>query len=168
MASSETRGRVFTGMEGVRGDGRGTGIIHDGRRTETDTRSLGDLFRELSLEGRTLVQQEIQLAKTEIQEKMSIYASNSITMAVGGALLLVALMAVGTAVIYGLIVLLDLFLPFELAVWLAPLLFGAVVAFVGWRMISKGKQTLANEGLAPQRTLDTLREDKDWMKSKVR
>ena len=133
-----------------------------------ESRSLGDLFRELSLEGRTLVRQEVDLAKTEVAEKVSIYTRNAASIAAGRALLLVALMAVGTAVIYGLIVLFDQFLPFEVAVWLGPLVFGAVIGLVGWSMIKKGKEAIAREGLAPQRTLDTLREDKDWLKSKVR
>ena len=131
-------------------------------------RSIGDLFRDLSTDARTLVRQEVDLAKTELAEKASIYTRNAASIAVGGALLLVALMAVGTAVIYGLIVLFDLFLPFEVAVWLGPMLFGLVVGLVGWSMIRKAKDAIAREGIAPQRTLDTLREDKDWLKSKVR
>lgn len=137
-------------------------------RLNGDGRSIGDLLRELSLEGRTLVRQEVELAKTELAEKVSVYSRNTATMAVGGALLLVALMAVGTAVIYGLIVLFDQFLPFEVAVWLGPLVFGAIIGLVGWSMIKKGREQMANEGLMPQRTVATLREDKDWLKSKVR
>ena len=137
-------------------------------RLDGDGRSIADLLRELSLEGRTLVRQEVELARTELSEKASVYASNIASMAVGGALLLVALMAVGTAVIYGLIVLFDQFLPFEVAVWLGPLVFGAVLGLVGWSMIRKGREKLAQEGLVPQRTVETLREDKDWLRSKVR
>lgn len=137
-------------------------------RLDGDARSIGDLLRELSLEGRTLVRQEVELAKTELAEKVSVYSRNAVSMAVGGALLLVALMAVGTAVIYGLIVLFDQFLPFEVAVWLGPLMFGAVIGLVGWSMIRKGRERMADEGLMPQRTVETLREDKDWLKSKVR
>lgn len=137
-------------------------------RLDGDARSIGDLLRELSLEGRTLVRQEVELAKTELAEKVSVYSRNAVSMAVGGALLLVALMAVGTAVIYGLIVLFDQFLPFEVAVWLGPLMFGAVIGLVGWSMIKKGRERMADEGLMPQRTVETLREDKDWLKSKVR
>lgn len=133
-----------------------------------ESRSLGDLFRELSQEGRTLVRQEVDLAKTELAEKASVYTRNAASIAAGGALLLVALMAVGTAVTYGLIVLFDQFLPFEVAVWLGPLVLGAVLGLVGWSMIRKAKEAMAREGLTPQRTLDTLREDKDWLKSKVR
>lgn len=133
-----------------------------------DERTLGDLLRELSGEGRTLVRQEVQLAKAEFAEKISIYTRNVASMAVGGALLLVAGIALATAVIYGLIVLLDSFMAFEIAVWLAPLLFAVVVGAIGWSMIRKGRETLASESVVPQRTVATLREDKEWVQRKVR
>ena len=138
---------------------------YDGR---SDSRSIADLFRELSSEGRTLVRQEVELAKAEMAEKARVYAKGTASIAVGGGILLVAALAIGTAVTYGLIVLFDLFLPFEIAVWLAPLVLGAVLAMVGMSMIRKGKDAMAEEGLAPQRTIETLREDKDWVKRKVR
>jgi len=37
----------------------------------SDTRSLGELFASLSKDTTTLVRQEIELAKTEISEKVS-------------------------------------------------------------------------------------------------
>ncbi|HSJ16313.1 MAG TPA: phage holin family protein [Longimicrobiales bacterium] len=137
----------------------------DGRSAD---RSLGELLRELSTEGRTLVRQEVELAKTEMSEKVSVYTSNAASLATGGALLLFAGLALSTAIIYGLIVLLDSFMAFEIAVWLAPLLFAVVVGLVGWSMISKAKQTLARESVIPQQTVTTLREDKQWLQSKVR
>jgi hypothetical protein len=39
--------------------------------TNNDERTLGEMFAELSRETRTLVQQELQLAKTELTEKAS-------------------------------------------------------------------------------------------------
>ena len=39
--------------------------------TNKDERTLGEMFAELSRETRTLVQQELQLAKTELTEKAS-------------------------------------------------------------------------------------------------
>jgi hypothetical protein len=143
-----------------------TSFRYDGNGREE--RSLGDLLRELSSEGRTLVRQEVELARTEMAEKVSVYARNAASMAVGGALLLVAGMALATAIIYGLIVLFDSFMAFEVAVWLAPLLFAVVVGLIGWSMIGKAKEKLARESVVPRETVATLREDKDWVKRKVR
>jgi hypothetical protein len=131
-------------------------------------RSLGELLRELSSDGRTLLRQEVELAKTEMSDKVSVYARNAGSMAVGGALLLVAGIALATAVIYGLIVLLDTFMAFEIAVWLAPLLFAVVVGLIGWSMVKKAKETLARESVVPRQTVATLRADKEWVQSKVR
>lgn len=152
MEARETRNR----MGSYSGDGLG------------DSRSIADLFRELSGEGRTLVRQEVELAKAELAEKARLYARNTGSMAVGGALLLVAALAIGTAVTYGLIVLFDAFLPFEVAVWLAPLVLGGILAAVGLSMIRKAKTAMSEEGVMPQRTIATLREDKNWVKRKVR
>lgn len=156
MASREMRNRIDIESVSYNGD------------IGTDTRSIGQLLKELSTEGRTLVRQEVELAKAEMAEKVRVYTNNMMGMAVGGALLLVALLAVSTAVVYGLIVLFDQFLPFEVAVWLAPLVLGVVVGAIGWGKFKQAKETLARESVVPQRTVATLREDKDWVQSKVR
>lgn len=158
MDAKETRNRIA--VERVMFDGN--------TRTPADERSIADLFRELSADGRSLVRKEVELAKAELSEKVSVYTRNIGSMAVGGALLLVALMAIVTAVIYGMIVLFDLFLPFEVAVWLGPLVVGGVLALIGRSMIGKAKAKLAEETMVPQRTVETLRDDKDWLQSKVR
>jgi len=152
MATRERHNRI--NIEPVSYDGNG--------------RSIGQLLKELSTEGRTLVRQEVELAKAELNQKLEVYTSNIMSMAVGGALLLVAVMAVASAVIYGLIVLFDQFLPFSVAVWLAPLLLGAVMAAIGWSKIKSARQALSSESLVPRRTVETLREDRDWVQSKVR
>lgn len=156
MASREMRSRLDIEPVSYNGD------------IGTDSRSIGQLLKELSTEGRTLVRQEVELAKAEMAQKVRVYTDNMMGMAVGGALLLVALLAVSTAVVYGLIVLFDQFLPFEVAVWLAPLVLGVVVGAIGWGKFKKGRETLARESVVPQRTVATLREDKDWVQSKVR
>lgn len=157
METTEMRSRVAQSEGTARYDGNGRA-----------DRSLGELLRELSSEGRSLVRQEVELAKAEMSEKVSVYTRNAASIAVGGALLLVAGIALATAIIYGLIVLLDSFMAFEIAVWLAPLLFAAVVGAIGWSMVKKAKETLARESVVPRQTVATLREDKHWVQSKVR
>jgi uncharacterized membrane protein YqjE len=156
MASSEIRKKVE--VDRIRSNGD----------PAADGRSIGQLLKELSTEGRTLVRQEVELARAELSEKVQVYTDNVMAMAVAGALLLIALLAVSTAVVYGLIVLFDQFLPFGIAVWLAPLLLGVVLGAIGWGRFKQAKARLARESVIPQRTVATLREDKDWVQSKVR
>jgi len=54
--------------------------------THTDERTLGEMFAELSRETRTLVQQELELVKTEITEKASAMGKGA-AFIVGGGLI---------------------------------------------------------------------------------
>jgi hypothetical protein len=54
--------------------------------TTNDERTLGEMFAELSRETRTLVQQELQLAKTELTEKAS-KMGKGVGLLVGGGLI---------------------------------------------------------------------------------
>jgi hypothetical protein len=127
----------------------------------SDDRSLGQMFADLSRETRTLIQQEIQLARTEITEKASRMAKGA-GFIVGGALLAYGgLLAVVAAVVLGLI-------AFGLPAWAGALLGGIVVAGVGYVLIRCGLATLRPLELAPRQTMDTLKEDVQWLRSQTR
>ena len=51
--------------------------------------------------------------------------------------------------------------------WLAPLIVGLVVAIIGYALVQKAISTLRNEPVMPERTAESLREDKDWIERKV-
>ena len=69
----------------------------------TDDRSLGQMFAELSRETRTLIQQEIQLAKTELTEKASRMTKGAALIVGGGLLAYGGLLAVVAAIVLVLI-----------------------------------------------------------------
>ena len=79
------------------------------------------------------------------------------------AALLFTLWALNTGVTAALLQVVDA----EIAVWLAPLLLAAVLATIGWALISKGKNTMADETLAPEQTRESLRNDRRWAEGKV-
>jgi hypothetical protein len=134
---------------------------------ERDSRSIPELIRELSSEGADLVRQEVALAKTELSEKLDTYRSSMIAMAAGGGVLLAALLLLIQALSNGLTALLAQGMDLEIAVWLAPLILTVVVAAIGWGMISGAKKKMADEGLTPELTKQTLIEDKRWASRKV-
>ena len=133
-----------------------------------DERSLGQLLKELSSETTTLLRQEVDLAKAEMSEKVSRVGTNVASVGVGGAVALVGAMALVAALILGLISLFDNFMSPEVAVWVAPLLVGAVLAAIGYSMISKAMATLRQESLTPKKTTQSLQENKEWLKEKIR
>jgi hypothetical protein len=127
----------------------------------SDDRSLGQMFADLSRETRTLIQQEIQLAKTEMTEKASGMAKGA-GFVVGGVLLAYGgLLAIVAAVVLGLI-------AFGLPAWAGALIGGIVVGGVGYVLIRSGLAALRPLELAPRQTIDTLKEDMQWLRRQTR
>jgi len=133
-----------------------------------DERSLGQILKDLTSEMTLLLRQEVDLAKTEMSEKASRVGTNLAAVGVGGAVALLGAMALVAALILGLVSLFDNFMSPEVAVWVAPLLVGAVLAGIGYSMIKKAMATLKQESLTPQKTTQSLQENKEWLKEKIR
>jgi hypothetical protein len=132
-------------------------------------RPMTDLIRELRDESMTLLRQEVALAKTEVSEKVSRVGSNSAQLAVGGAIAYAGLLFLLVAATAGLYVgLVAAGLSHMTSGWLAPLIVGFIVAIIGYAMVQKALNTLKSEPLVPERTAESLREDKDWLERKVR
>lgn len=135
--------------------------------TEGEERSIGSLLRELSSEASTLVRQEVELAKTEVSEKIGVFQRNLVSMAIGGAVLVAAIVVLVNAIGNGLIALFEGWVGLETAVWLAPLLLALVLGLVGWSLVKKATSAMKEEGVTPHRTAETLRDDKRWVERKV-
>jgi uncharacterized membrane protein HdeD (DUF308 family) len=52
--------------------------------------------------------------------------------------------------------------------WLGPLAVGLVGAIIGYIFIHKGIHAITSESMVPERTVESLRDDKDWAERKVR
>lgn len=133
-----------------------------------DRRSIGDLLKELAHESRMLFRQEVALVKAETREKLKVLGRNLAFVGVGVVIGLLAVLALLTAVICGLIVLLvEVGLTLGTSLWLAPLLVALVIGVVAYVLIQKGLSTLRNEGVTPQHTKETLQEHTAWMREKL-
>ena len=129
--------------------------------TNTDDRSLGQMFADLSRETRTLIQQEIQLARTELTEKAMRMAKGAALIVGGGLLAYGGLLAIVAAVVLALI-------AFGLPAWAGALLGGILIAGVGYLLIRSGLAALRPQALTPRQTIETLKEDAEWIKSQAR
>jgi CHASE2 domain-containing sensor protein len=126
---------------------------------QMDERPLGELFSDLVTETTTLVRNEVALAKVEITQKATKLGTNIGSLVIGGAIGYAALLAICAAVI----LLLDRWMP----AWLAALVVGVVVGIVSWLFVSKAIATLRNMDLKPQQTVESLKEDAQWIKEQV-
>jgi hypothetical protein len=135
--------------------------------TVREERSLGELLRELSTETSELLRKEVELAKAEAAEKVSVGLARVGEIAVGGGIALMGGLVLLAAAVTGLTALLDTFMSTELAAFVAPLLLGAVLAFLGWSKIQKALNLIRSEGVAPRLTKQSLQENKIWLKEKI-
>lgn len=124
----------------------------------TDDRSIGDLFGELFTETSTLVRQEIALAKVEITTDAKAAGKTAGTAIAGGAVAYAGLIVLLVGLGWGLGELLD---DKE---WLGITIVGLAVAVIGYFMLQGGLAALKKIDPTPERTIKTLKEDKEWLK----
>jgi hypothetical protein len=127
------------------------------RRT-AEERSIGELFGELSQDMALLVRQEAQLAKTEMQAKLTRVTGDLVSLAAGGVVALVGGLAATAAVI---LLLID---PIGVTPWLAALIVGALLGIIGWVMLQRGLKDLKRTDPTPRRTVETIKDDIQWAK----
>src|SRR5688572_25317138 len=111
--------------------------------------SIGTLLKELTDESRTLLRQEVELAKVEMSEKAAVMGRNGAYMGAGAFVAYAGLLAIIAAACIGTYVLLRNAMDSEIAAWLAPLIVGVIVAAVGYIFVQKAINTFKRESLMP-------------------
>ena len=134
-----------------------------------DERSLGDLFSELASETSNLVKQEVALAQVEITQKATRVGTNVGYLAAGGAVGYTALLVILAAVVIGLTQLISRLTDWQLitSAWIAAAIVGLIVGVVAYMLITSALAKLKNTDLAPRQTVETLKEDAQWLKDQV-
>lgn len=136
--------------------------------TSRDDRSIAGLIRDLREETTNLLKKEVELAKTEMSEKASKMGRNVAYLAVGGLVAyagaMFVLLGISVLVSWGLQ---RAGLSPENARWLGPLMVGLIVGIIGFALVQKARRTLANESLKPEKTIQSLQEDKEWTQQKI-
>jgi VIT1/CCC1 family predicted Fe2+/Mn2+ transporter len=127
-----------------------------------DDRSVGELLGELMRETVTLVQQEINLAKTEMSQKATKVGVNVGAIAVGGAVLYAGVLSL----IAALVLMLAHFRVMD--AWAAALVVGVIVTVAGGFLVKKGLDALKDIDPAPRQTIETLKEDKEWVQQQLK
>jgi len=124
-------------------------------------RSLGELFAELSKGTSELVRQEVALAKIELSQKAAQVGKDVGFLAAGGVVVYAGFLALIAAIIIGLG-------QAGVTWWLSALVVGIGVAAVGGFLVMRGINDLKQTNLAPEQTLDSLKEDTQWAKDQTR
>jgi uncharacterized membrane protein YgcG len=122
-------------------------MAHDRLQNSDLTKALTDLFGDLA----DLVQKELQLAKTEITEKIAARLRASVWMVIAGVLGMVAALLVVEAAVFAIA-------SFGLALHWSCLLVAAVLGAGGAAAFYHGR-SLAEEELLPRRAAEQITQD---------
>lgn len=112
------------------------------------------LLRELAGEASALVRAEVALAKTEMRENVTEVKRGVASLVTGGAVLAAGLLALVAFAI--------LILAVVMPAWVAALIIGGGLAIAGAIMLAAGKSKVEPSALKPDRSMASLRRDKDF------
>lgn len=126
---------------------------------EPQQRPLGELFSELATETGTLVRKEVELAKVEMTDKARVAGRDAAIVAAGGSIAVLGVMALMAALILAIGTLIPL--------WASALIVGAMVSITGGVLVVMGIRAFKGLDPAPRQTIETLEEDKRWLREQV-
>jgi hypothetical protein len=126
------------------------------------------LFWELKDDAQMLVRDEIALFKQEIKEKANLIKQNVNKVAIGSIVAAIGLFFVlGSIISLIAVALVRNGMDIGTAAWLVPLVSGLVILLVGGSVAARAVSRIAKEPKFPEKTYETLEEDKEWIQQKV-
>ncbi len=144
-------------MTVIQGNGNN---VRQANRPNGDGRSMGDLFRDLARDTQYLVSQEIRLAQMEVTESAKSAGMGAGLLAGAAAFGLVGLIGVAAT----LVAVLSLVLP----VWAAALIVTILYFIIAGGLALAGYVKLKEASPTPQATIETLKEDQEWLKQQIK
>lgn len=140
--------------------GRATTNAANPSTAPSDDRTIGELLGDATRDLGTLVRQEIELAKVEIKDEVT-RAGKAGGMLGGTAIAAwMSLLLLSFAAAWGL----SEVMPEGVAFLIVGLAFAAVAAV----LYLKGREELKNVNPVPQQTIDTLKEDAQWARQRIK
>lgn len=118
--------------------------------------SFGRLLSQLATHSAALVRDEVALARQEMRESARSLRMGIVTLAIGALIGWIALATLAAAAVIGLANLMN---PEY-----AALIVGGALAVVGGGVAMVGINRLKRTNLTPEQTMQTLEEDKQWLK----
>jgi hypothetical protein len=128
----------------------------DGTQPAGET-SIGELIGNISSDLSQLFRQEVELAKTEIRQEATKAGKAAGMLGVAGFAGYLAVVLLSFAAVFGLANVMD-------GGW-AALIVAAVWAAIGAVLYAAGRKRLKTVDPMPRRTVDTIKEDAQWLKN---
>jgi uncharacterized membrane protein YqjE len=125
------------------------------------TDSIGGLIRGILMDLRTLIREEIALARVEIREQAGRARAAALSFGMAAAALLFGvtflLIAIATAIA-------DLL---DWPVWAGFLVVAVLLSIVGFVTLSSGRKQIRQVHAVPEETVSTLKENSEWIAKRL-
>jgi uncharacterized membrane protein YqjE len=136
--------------------------------TQKTDESLPSLFGRLGDDVMQLFDTKMSLLKVELKEEANEYARDGVMIGIGGMVAAIGFALLNVALAFGISTLFanaDLSQPAKYAIGFVTA--GVLYLIVGALMIFAMKNRLAKQSLVPNRTVEELRKDKQWLKKEL-
>jgi uncharacterized membrane protein YqjE len=136
--------------------------------TPTDNESLPNLFGRLGDDVMQLFNSQLALFKVEIKEEANAYARGITMIAIGAVIATIGFALLNVAIAFGVSTLFaqaNFSQPASYA--LGFVVTGGFYLLVGAVVVMLMKSRLSKQELVPQRTVQELRKDKQWLKNEL-
>ena len=129
-------------------------------RVEPTEASVGELVTEVTRDLTTLVRQELELARAEMKEEVAKAGKGAGLLGGAGFAGYLVLLFLSLALMFGL----DAWMPTGWAALIVAVLWAIVTAV----LYARGRRSLREVNPKPERTIDTVKEDVEWAKTRTR
>ncbi len=140
----------------------------DSHLAHTDSEGLPTLFSRLGDDVMQLVDSQLTLLKVELKEEARAYVTGSVLIAIGGLIALVGFALANVALAFGVSTLFaqtTLSEPAQFA--LGFVITGVFYLVAGGMIVWAMKSRLEKVDLVPDRFVEELRKDKQWLKNEI-
>jgi uncharacterized membrane protein YqjE len=133
----------------------------------TEMAELPTKFSRLGDDVMQLFDAKLGLLKIELKEEAGIYTHFGVMLAIGGALAAIGFALVNVAIAFFVARLFFMSFTPPISYALGFIVTGALYLVVGAILVVVMKNRLASHSAAPQRSMDELRKDKQWLKNEI-
>ena len=142
------------------GAGRDAGAYPPSGAPGGSDTSIAGLFQEIVGNIQGIIRSEVQLAKAEVKEDATAMGRAAGMLVAGAVLGIYALGILLLFVVYAL--------EGPLPDWAAALIVGLVVAAIAGVLVMLGLKRIKSVNPAPDKTIDSIKEDVQWVKQQTR
>ena len=123
-------------------------------------RSFSDVFQDIVRNIQEIVRSEVRLAKTEIRDEAAKAKSAGLLITVGAVTAIFAALFLLLMIVY--------VLSRVMPNWAAALIVGVALAIVAGATLSAGVKRFKQIHPTPERTVETLKENVEWVKQQIK